>query len=66
MKSKDEVEVLNDLKSYGELVGSHIYVTMARPDISFAVQLVSQFVSSPRYLYLSHSIELSVISLHAL
>lgn len=39
--------------SYLRLVGSLIYLTITRPDISFAVQIVSQFVSQPKRPHLS-------------
>ena len=33
---------------YGRLVGSLLYLTVIRPDISYAVYQVSQYLSSPR------------------
>lgn len=42
--SKDEGELLSDPTSYHKLIGNLIYLTMAPPDISFAIQIVSQFV----------------------
>ncbi|CAN0840831.1 Retrovirus-related Pol polyprotein from transposon TNT 1-94 [Linum grandiflorum] len=38
---------------YRSLVGSLIYLTSTRHDISYAVQIVSQFMSSPRKLHLN-------------
>ncbi|CAL1399701.1 unnamed protein product [Linum trigynum] len=35
-------------KHYRSVVGSLIYLTSTRPDIAYAVQIVSQFMSSPR------------------
>ncbi|GAB2269349.1 hypothetical protein Dimus_038770 [Dionaea muscipula] len=41
-------EVLPDPEAYRRLVGQLLYLTMTRPDISYAVQHLSQFLSSPR------------------
>ncbi|XP_057434376.1 uncharacterized mitochondrial protein AtMg00810-like [Lotus japonicus] len=38
---------LEDHTLYRTLVGSLVYLTITRPDISYAVHVVSQFVSSP-------------------
>ena len=40
--------VLDNPTLYRQLVGSLIYLTVTRPDISYAVHLVSQFMSTPR------------------
>ncbi|CAL1369837.1 unnamed protein product [Linum trigynum] len=42
----------SDSSLYRSLVGSLIYLTSTRPDVSYAVQIVSQFMSSPRMLHL--------------
>lgn len=44
---KDEGRPLPDPMLYLWFVGSLIYLTMTQPDISYAVQTVSQFVSNP-------------------
>ncbi|XP_057513832.1 uncharacterized mitochondrial protein AtMg00810-like [Actinidia eriantha] len=41
-------EPLSDPTLYHQLVGSLIYLTVMRPDISHAVHIVSQFMSAPR------------------
>ncbi|XP_038983646.1 uncharacterized mitochondrial protein AtMg00810-like [Phoenix dactylifera] len=41
-------ELLTDATLYRQLVGSLIYLTVTRPDISYAVTLVSQFMHAPR------------------
>ncbi|GAV74982.1 hypothetical protein CFOL_v3_18462 [Cephalotus follicularis] len=41
-------ELLHDPEKYRRLVGKLNYLTITRPDISFAVSVVSQFVSAPR------------------
>ena len=36
---------------YRQLVGSLIYLTMTRPDIAFAIHIVSQFMAAPRTIH---------------
>ncbi|XP_042987265.1 secreted RxLR effector protein 161-like [Carya illinoinensis] len=50
---KDEGNLLDDPTLYWRLVGSLIYLTTTRPDISYAVHQVSQFMSSPWHLHLA-------------
>ena len=40
---------LSDATLYRQLVGSLIYLTITRPDISYTVHVVSQFMAAPRY-----------------
>ena len=40
-------EPLSDLTCYRHLVGSLVYLAVTRPDISYPVHILSQFVSSP-------------------
>ena len=40
-------ESLSDATLYRQLVGSLIYLTVTRPDISYAVHVVSQFMTAP-------------------
>ncbi|GAV61385.1 hypothetical protein CFOL_v3_04912 [Cephalotus follicularis] len=44
---------LPDPTLYRQLVGSLIYLTVTRPDIAYAVHLVSQFMSAPRTTHFS-------------
>ncbi|KAL6323418.1 hypothetical protein AAG906_038987 [Vitis piasezkii] len=50
---KDEGDLLDDPTLYRRLVGSLIYLTTTRPDISYAVHQVSQFMTFPRHLHLA-------------
>ena len=44
----DEGQFLEDLTLYWKIVGSLIYATITRPDLSYPVGLVSQFMQVPR------------------
>jgi hypothetical protein len=45
---KDEGELCGDPGRYRRLVGKLTYLTITRPDISYAVSVVSQFLEAPR------------------
>ena len=45
--SKDEGEDFVDASRYRRLVGKLIYLTVTRPDITFVVGIVSQFMQTP-------------------
>ena len=44
-------EPLLDATLYRQLVGSLVYLTVTRPDISYAVHIVSQFMAAPWSLH---------------
>ncbi|CAL1357650.1 unnamed protein product [Linum trigynum] len=46
--SRESGEKVRDGPQYRSIVGSLIYLSATRPDISYAVQLVSQFMGDPR------------------
>ncbi|WVZ20696.1 hypothetical protein V8G54_008018 [Vigna mungo] len=48
----DEGALVSDPTAYRRLIGKLQYLTNTRPDISFAVQQVSQFMSKPRQSHL--------------
>ncbi|XP_019170444.1 PREDICTED: uncharacterized protein LOC109166015 [Ipomoea nil] len=50
--SKDEGDLLDDNAQYRRLVGKLLYLTITRPDISFATQQLSQFLDKPTHLHL--------------
>ena len=50
--SADEGDLLVNATEYRHLVGSLQYLTLTRPDISFAVSTVAQFLSAPRQPHL--------------
>ncbi|PNX80170.1 putative copia-type protein [Trifolium pratense] len=41
----------HDELSFRSLIGGLLYLTLTRPDIAFAVQQLSQFVSKPREMH---------------
>ncbi|KAL8143673.1 hypothetical protein V2J09_016705 [Rumex salicifolius] len=48
MLRAEEGDELEDARLYRQLVGSLIYLTITRPDLTYAVGVVSQFMHTPR------------------
>jgi hypothetical protein len=46
--SADERDLVEDTTMYRRIVGSLIYMTITRPDLSYAVGVVNQFMQTPR------------------
>ena len=44
-----------DLTKYRQLIGNLIYLTITRPDLSYSVGLLSQFMKNPRNLHLDYA-----------
>ena len=51
LKLDVEGEPLTNLRTYQRLVGKLIYLTITRPDIAYAVSLISQFMHSPTLIH---------------
>ena len=49
---REEGNLISNPTIFRQLVGSLNYLAITRPDISFAVQQVSQFMQNPRHLHL--------------
>ncbi len=46
--SADEGDLVEDTTMYRRIVGNLIYTTITRPDLSYAIGVVSQFMQTPR------------------
>nr|XP_016482448.1 PREDICTED: uncharacterized mitochondrial protein AtMg00810-like [Nicotiana tabacum] len=58
MKTNAEDEMLMDPSSFQRLVGRLLYVTMTRPDLSFAVQILSQFMYYPNVSHMEAALRM--------
>ncbi|XP_016173544.1 uncharacterized protein LOC107616054 [Arachis ipaensis] len=50
--NSEEGELLSNITQYRRLIGRLLYLTLSRPDITYAVNKLSQFVSKPRVPHL--------------
>jgi hypothetical protein len=46
--SADEGNLMEDTIMYRRIVGSLIYMTITRPDLSYVVRVVNQFMQTPQ------------------
>jgi len=46
--SANEGDLVEDTTMYKRIVGSLIYMTITRPDLSYVIGVVSQFMQTPR------------------
>ncbi|KAJ0526509.1 putative RNA-directed DNA polymerase [Helianthus annuus] len=51
-------EVLKNVTGFQKLIGKLIYLSLTRPDISYTVQFLSQFMHSPKEVHLSLALRL--------
>ena len=57
--STDNGDLLPHREQYRRLIGRLLYLSITRPDISYAVQHLSQFVSSPRQPHMNAALHLA-------
>ncbi|XP_020258624.1 uncharacterized protein LOC109835036 [Asparagus officinalis] len=48
---RDDTSLLDDVGRYRRLIGKLIYLTVTRPDITFAVSVLSRFMHKPREVH---------------
>ena len=58
MDSSHNDTLLEDPASYQRLIGRLLYLTTTRPDISFAVQCLSQFMHAPKISHMNSALRL--------
>ncbi|XP_039167222.1 uncharacterized mitochondrial protein AtMg00810-like [Eucalyptus grandis] len=55
--SQNDDPILKDLTSYQKLIGKLIYLTITRPDISYAVQTLNQCMHSPKESHMNDALK---------
>ncbi|XP_065622423.1 uncharacterized mitochondrial protein AtMg00810-like [Quercus suber] len=56
--SKSDGEVLKDAGQYRRLIGKLMYLTLSRPDITYVVHRLSQFLAQPRVPHMKAAIRI--------
>lgn len=59
--STNEGELLKDPELYRSIIGKLIYLNLTKPDISYSVQQLSQFMTQPRQPHLQAAIHVAKI-----
>ncbi|KAF5475504.1 hypothetical protein F2P56_007304 [Juglans regia] len=49
------IDMLTDVTSYRRLIGRLIYLTISRPDITYVLSVLSQFMDKPAQIHLHHA-----------
>jgi hypothetical protein len=52
LTTNDPSPLLSDLASYRRLIGRLLYLIITRPNLSYTVQALSQFMSNPHIMHL--------------
>lgn len=45
---------------YQKLIGKVLYITMTRPDVSFCVQTLSQFLQAPKQFHMEAAVKIVI------
>ena len=48
LSREDDSPIFEDITKYRRLIGSLLHLTYTRPDLSFTMSILSQFLSAPR------------------
>ena len=50
--TKDDRDLLDDASTYRRLIGKLLYLTITRPDLTYVVNRLSQFLAAPHSIHL--------------